>query len=68
LADEALAFCAVEYDLKVDDVAAPPPADFSAFGAPVMIAPAGARQVTVDPTRGDPRNETFAVVIWKARS
>jgi hypothetical protein len=67
LAEAAAKFCNVEYSLKVDDNLAPVSADFSEFGEPWMNASAGARQVTVDVARGDPRNERLAVVIWKAR-
>ena len=31
-----------------------------------MYAAAGAHEVTVDVTRGDPRNVRYAVIIWRA--
>jgi hypothetical protein len=68
LADEAAAFCSVDYALKVDDETTLESDDDSVFGSPWTRAPAGARLVAVDVARGDPRNETFAIVIWKARS
>jgi hypothetical protein len=67
LVDEAFAFCAVEHSLKVDDGAAVESTEPSDFGDPWMHVPAGARVLTVDVTHGDPRNESVAVVIWRAR-
>lgn len=68
LVDESVAFCSVEYALKVDGSIAPKADESLGFGDQFMRAPAGAREVTVDVTHGDPRNERLAVVIWKARS
>jgi hypothetical protein len=33
-----------------------------------MYTAAGAHEVTVDVTRGDPRNVRYAVIIWRAGS
>ena len=67
LTDQAAKFCSVEYALKVDGTVAPESAEFSEFGDPWMHVPVGAREVTINVVRGDPRNERLAVVIWKAR-
>jgi len=67
LIDAAAKFCAVEYALKVDDNLALASAQDDKFGHPWMHAPPGAREVTVDVARGDPRNERFAIVIWEGR-
>lgn len=68
LAEAAAEFCNVEYSLKVDDNVAPVSPDFPNLGGDLwMNAPAGARQVTVDVARGDPRNARLAIVIWTAR-
>ncbi len=67
LTDEATGFCTVDYSLTIDDDVALHSDEYSQFGDPWSVAPAGAREITVEPVRGDPRNQSFAVVIWTAR-
>jgi hypothetical protein len=67
LNDDAAAFCAVEHSLRADDGQVVVSTGEPGPGDPWMHVPGGTRTVAVEVTRGDPDNESLALVVWRAR-